>query len=212
MHIYSDESGGSDRACQEFVVSAVLIAPEAAARVVRQFRKRAQPRIIGEIKGHQLSPMQRALFFRLLCETGMTVAVAAVSRRSDAVGGWAMRHLPEHELWRELAVEAIGALPAGKAIGVTVDRGRYSKETLTRCCHEIAGRVETLGGAAIRIGGSEVTAGLQVADVIANTVYHLNADGRDGPLARELIAVAGIRVLTLSMAERAPGWLQPIPA
>jgi hypothetical protein len=63
-HIFRDESGGSDRANNAFLASAVVIAPAEAHWLIKSLRKAT--RIDGEIKGRRLMPEQRSIFFGLL--------------------------------------------------------------------------------------------------------------------------------------------------
>lgn len=207
MHIYSDESGGTDAACAEFLVSAVHMAPGIAAKLMRQFRKKARPRVSDEIKGHQLTPEQRSLFFRLLSEQVSSVTVV-VAGRSQPIGGWAMRNLTEADLWIEMLIEAARTFASIGAEGMTVDRGRHNREQLRRVLDLAEQRLRPEFGAHFRIhaAGSESAAGLQVADIVANTAYHRNSVAPNATLARALIAASGIRVLS-AVPSQTPRWL-----
>lgn len=209
MHIFCDESGGTDAASDEFLVSAVLISPAVAARLMRQFRKKAKPRLSHEIKGHQLTQGQRALFFRLLTECEEVRAVVAACRRSDEVGGWVMKNLTEAKAWVALSVEALSALGCHGASGVTVDRGRFSKERLSALCLEIGARTEHAFSRAVKIqpGASDQTPGVQVADIIVNTAGHSLTAGKGSTLARELLSATNIPVIPLRTAACLPDWL-----
>src|SRR4051794_26938897 len=129
-HIFTDESGGSDRGV--FLVSAIQISPLAADRLIKTFRKKTK--IQNEIKGQKLHSDQRRLFFGLLGRETDAYAVSIACSRITTLGGWAMSNMDEHILWSALTVESCLGLPGGvQQINVTTDGGKYSHPMLDGC-------------------------------------------------------------------------------
>lgn len=131
IQVFCDESGGSDRANDTFLVAAVACVPAEAEQLLRRFRSAA--RIKGEVKGTRLTLEQRTLFFDLLTKRTQAVSVVVTCVRSSQVGGWAMGELREIDLYSHLLTEACTALPrlgASRHLTVTPDGGRYKKVEL----------------------------------------------------------------------------------
>lgn len=205
MHIYCDESGGTDAASGEFLIGAVLIAPGDADRLVRAFRKKV--RLGEEIKGHKLLPDDRERFFAMLSEVGHS-ACAVGCVRTDPIGGMVMRTQPEIRLWRGLIAEALTRPSFAAGNGVTLDQGRYSKEARNR---EMAALADELAGRwgrrwPIHTGDSRRFAGLQVADVVVNTALHATRFGAEGEWHRGLLQHAGVALLLTAPASLTPEW------
>ncbi|MBF0304350.1 MAG: hypothetical protein HQL41_01680 [Alphaproteobacteria bacterium] len=131
MHIFCDESGGTDPANGIFLVSAAAVAHNDAKTLMRRFRKATG--LGGEIKGHRLTPEQRRMFFGELQKIGTAVAVSTTCSRQNQLGGWAMAALDEADLRTQLVIESCAQLPiVGPTVGITVDGGRYKRQILDR--------------------------------------------------------------------------------
>jgi hypothetical protein len=188
-HIFTDESGGSDRGV--FLVSAIQISPLAADRLIRTFRHKTKNQ--NEIKGQKLHPEQRRLFFGLLGRETDAYAVSIACSRITTLGGWAMSNMDEHVLWSALTVESCLGLPGGvQRINVTTDGGKYSHRVLDGCrlsMVEAMKRHRPDARVHMTYSESHASAGVQVADVIANTVFQLKNHGNTpaADLARELL-------------------------
>lgn len=168
-------------------------------------------RTVGEVHGHQLTPMQRAVFLGLLAREAVSAVVAC--RRAEPLGGWAMSSMPEADLYGHLLAEACNALPItpGRgALTITPDGGRYARARL-----DVARSVVTASLAAaghegplrVVFGDSAATAGLQVADVVANSVFGMLT--RAGPVAdllTPLIEAGRLRILPLRLEGVRPNW------
>lgn len=205
MHIYCDESGGTDAASSEFLISAVLIDPADADRLLRTFRKKR--RHGEEMKGHQLLPEDRQRFFAMLTGYDHAACAAGLCRR-DPAGGMVMRTQPEIRIWGGLLTDALCRPQFGRALGVTLDQGRYSKEAR-------AGQFAVLSEALVarwgrrwplHTGDSRRFAGLQVADVVANTALHAARGGEKAEPYRRLLEQAGIPLILAAPAALAPPW------
>lgn len=217
--VFCDESGGSDAANAVFLTAAVAISTADATRLLKSFRKASG--VTGEVKGHRLAFEERAVFVDLLAKQSGTVsAIVTCCSRLDAVGGWAMGALPEVVLYRHLLAEACLALPNLDAVGhltVTPDRPRYKKAQaepvradLTRT---VAARHPT-AKVAVGFGDSAELPGLQVADVVANSVFQSlvpsAATEAVAQLLAPLIARGILNVQKVQLDGVCPEWLAGI--
>ncbi len=176
MQIYCDESGGFDGDKHSFVVSAVRISGHDASRLMKKFRKAS--RLAGEIKGSTLSEAHRTMFFDMLAEMDHIGAVVGCHRTS-LIGSVVQRHHPERDIYQCMLVEACAPLfdvHAAK-VNVMADGGRYSKPVYA----EMGANLEaTLAADAISASfefvRSDNNPGVQVADIVSNTVYRSTAE------------------------------------
>jgi hypothetical protein len=173
MQIFCDESGGTDAGKDLFVVAAVAIDGGAAGRLLKSFRKAT--RIAGEIKGSTLGLVQRRLFFDLLAREPAAMAAVRMCSRAEALGGWAMDALHEADLYGHLLGEACCALPplAG-SVTVTPDGGRYKKALYERLVPPTVAAIAAHHGGqvSLRFVASHDLPGVQIADVVSNSVFH----------------------------------------
>ena len=202
-HVYCDESGGSDAANTTFLAAAVSILPADAQRLMKDFRKATG--IAGEVKGHRLRAEQRAIFFDLLGKRTGIASVVVTCSRGHPIGGWAIGELPEVDLYGHLLAEACAAIPNVDAAGhvtVTPDGGRYKKAQLAAVRHHVARAVtdrHPLARVHVEFGDSGAIPGLQVADVIANSVFQsLGTTGTAETAGRLLAPLVAIGTLTIS--------------
>lgn len=213
MQIFCDESGGIDQG--RFLVAAIRIDGAEAIRMVKTIRKLL--RTDGsELKGNDLGIAQIETVFSVLARHPAAVAMSVICHREDPVGGWAAGALPEHRIWRELIVESCLPLHHRSVRGIVPDGGRYKKAVLRATEAEIAEAVARRGslpripvGCASSVG----TPGIQIADVVSNTVYRATGGYPDAEACRRILAVAAahgqLRVAKLEMAEGRPAWLDP---
>jgi hypothetical protein len=214
-HIFTDESGGSDRGV--FLVSAIQISALAADRLIRTFRKKTK--IHNEIKGQKLLPDQRHLFFGLLRRESDAYAVSIACSRTTTLGGWAMSHMDEHLLWSALTVESCLGLPGGvQRINVTTGGGKYSHPVLDECRLSMVEAMKRHRPNALvnmTYSESHASAGVQIADVIANTVFQFqsNSNTPAANLARELLqpllASSRLVIREPELREHRPTWIDP---
>lgn len=214
-HVFCDESGGTDAVNTVFLTAAVAIAPPDAARLLKSFRKAT--RITGEVKGHKLTFEQRTIFVDLLTKDADAASAVVACSRSDAVGAWAMGALTEAELYRHLLAEACLILPGLGWTGqvkVTPDQPRYKKaqaESVRAGLTQAVIARHPEADIAVVYGNSTDLAGLQVADVIANSVFqtlaqHATADAAARLLA-PLIARGVLRIQHVELEGTRPAWL-----
>lgn len=222
MILYCDESGGTDG--DLFCVSAFRIDPQEAARALKSFRRRTGHQ--GEVKGHRLLPAERVLLLDLAFRAPGAAAVVACDGRTP-LGGWAASTLlPESTLRRELLTEAciqvLGNGPDSPCQGVVVDGGRYPNAVLEaeRLHLDLTLRTHGLLTAPahprlITYEKSEAHAGLQLTDVLANTIHRLLRDAAPGcaPSLHGLPEAMQERleVRHVGLPTHRPDWLGPPP-
>lgn len=208
MHIYCDESGGTDPASHSFVVTAVAIDPAAADRIVRRFRKKAG--LVGEAHGHGLSPRQRELFFRSVQERGRLVVVAVVQGRGGPAVGASRRRVPEAVVRTRMLVQAVTMVRAApwpamaSRVAITIDRGRYGKVVLEAERDRLVAALRAAEPAVTfdaRYRDSAEVAGLQVADVIGNAVFRSRGPGGGPDVAGRLSEMREEGLLRVEEAE-----------
>lgn len=203
-HIFCDESGGSDRASGAFVAAAVEIVPSEASRLLKRFRHAA--RISGEVKGHRLVARQRRIFFDMLARHTEIGGIAVTCGHSDTLGAWAFDNLREIDLYGHMMIEACRALPG--AVSVTLDGGRYKKAPADVVRQTIS---RALGAAHVDFGNSATLAGLQIVDVIANTVFQSLGRTDLAPVATEvlepLICSGRLSIRPVRLEAICPAWL-----
>lgn len=208
MQIYCDESGVLSKGI--FLATSAMISSHAANHLIARFRK--QFKIRGEVKGTNLSPEQRAEFFKALAALEELRSVSVVCDRRTPSGGWASSTWPEEAIYERLLCQSCEALPCEglNAISVTPDGSRYKKAKLM----DIGGRIEVRLGerfqlkAKVSFADSARTAGIQVADVIANTVHAALRDNgqSESLLLTPLIGSGRLSVTDLKLGTQ-PNWI-----
>jgi hypothetical protein len=171
MPIYCDESGGMSAGAM--ILAGVSIAAEDADALLARFKLVTALR--GEMKGSRISLVERALFFELLQRFRGRAIVCEV--RTDHVparlGEVHGRDLRAYAALLETVVEAW--LPESEGCAeVIIDDGRYDAPTLALVRENVAKLLGTCGRA--RLADSRRSAGVQIADVIANSFYNLAYD------------------------------------
>lgn len=212
MNIFCDESGGGKE--DIFLVAAISIDGGHARRIMKDIRKELS--VEGEIKGHTLSPEERSFAFQTIFSK-RSVSAVSVCNRHHHPGGLLMNTCAENQLWSGLIIEATNSLiPAQTpAIYVTPDAGRYKKSLMEQSESEIRGHLETLhASATIHVGflESHTSPGVQVADIIANTVYQAHKLNNPCPHSQTLIRQETTRgvlqVLDAQVKHLLPAWAQ----
>jgi hypothetical protein len=148
------------------------LAIEAAVAEETLLRFREVTGLQGELKGSRIDLAERALLFKLLepsdWHATVGVAISALKTEQGADRG-------DHDIavYSALLNDVIGSmLPAGTAdcTQVIIDDGRYGADTLVLVRDSVGRLVGPLGSASMAI--SHEVAGLQIADVIANTFFN----------------------------------------
>lgn len=167
MPIYCDESGGIGRGVM--TLAAISIEAAAANTVITQFRQMTG--LTGELKGSRIDLTERALVFELLKQQAWTASVGvAISALKPDPG----EDKGDHDIavYTELLNDVIGLMVPGVSdcAQVVIDDGRYGPATLALVRHDIAKLVEPCG--LVRLELSHRAAGLQIADVVANSFFN----------------------------------------
>lgn len=208
--IFCDES---EIARRHLLVAAVAIEPKLAKRLMGRFRK--QEKLKDEIKGHELTIAQRQAFFAMMAEYAPEATAVVICEREHPLGGHMMGTLAPSDLWAELVVESCLVLqPRGPTLAVTPDGGRYSRKVLDPLERQISNKLIKATGierVRVRCEPSESLAGLQVADIIANSATHARHAGESADLAAQLLAGSGVSVRTAEfpLIDK-PEWLKTV--
>jgi hypothetical protein len=167
MPIYCDESGGVGRGVM--TLAAVLMEEAEADNILLQFRSATG--LTGELKGSRIDLPERAIFFNLLRASPAKIAVSiAISALKPATGSDRGAH--DVDIYTQLMNDAIGALLSGggECTSVIMDTGRYDDKILSAVRNDIAALIGPWNAA--HMAESHRIAGLQIADVIANSFFN----------------------------------------
>ena len=167
MPIYCDESGGVGRGVM--TLAALSISADAADNILSRFREVTG--LKGELKGSRIDLTERALVFELL-EPGdwhATVGIA-ISALTPQPGGDRGDH--DIAIYSALLDDVIGSMVKANpdCTDVVIDDGRYGIETLKLVRNAVGRLIGPLGTASLAV--SHAFAGLQLADVIANSFFN----------------------------------------
>lgn len=171
MTIYCDESGGLNAGAMTF--AAAMLSPDAAADIHRRFRSVTGLR--GELKGSRISLVERAYLLELFDRAGGRAWVAVATRATLARGP---SDAPPSDLalYAALLNLAVGRwLPetGGVCADVVIDDGRYDAGILSKVRTEIQAGLGHWGTASL--ADSRRSEGVQIADVIANSLFNIAA-------------------------------------
>jgi Protein of unknown function (DUF3800) len=166
--IYCDESGGVGAGVM--TLAAVSMAPEAADELLLRMREVVGLR--GELKGSRIDLAERAFCIEMLMrlEARAVVVTCAMPSLRAAHGG----ALPEDiDIYATLLDRAVGEWIAasGGCIAIEIDDGRYDARLNGMLRADVQ---ESLGqwGKAV-LADSHRSAGVQIADVLANSFYQI---------------------------------------
>lgn len=171
MTIYCDESGGLNAGAMTF--AAAMLTPDAAADIHRRFR--AVTGLRGELKGSRISLVERAYLLELFDRAGGRAWVAVATRATLARGP---SDAPPSDLalYAALLNLAVGRwLPETGDVcaDVVIDDGRYDAGILSKVRTEIQAGLGHWGTASL--ADSRRSEGVQIADVIANSLFNIAA-------------------------------------
>ena len=198
MTIYCDESGGLIAGAMTF--AAVMISPEAAAAVHARFR--AVTGLRGELKGSRISLVERAYLLELLDRAGgrAWVAVAKRARLAQPADGMPLSDLALYAALLDLAVGSWLPETGGVCTDVVIDDGRYDPIVLGHVRETVQAGLAGWGRASL--ADSRRSDGVQIADVIANSLFNIEVGSprahRIGTIVAPLLASRAIRVAELT--------------
>lgn len=197
MPIYCDESGGVGRGVM--TLAAVDIAADDADAILSRFR--AATGYLGELKGSRIDLVRRGLFFELFADsnTNATVGIAISALKPDHNADRG-----DHDIatYAALLNEVVGAMLPGvvSCESVIIDDGRYGPDTLSKVRDDIGRLVGPCGTAQLEL--SHRLAGLQIADVVANSFFNRalvnDRQGRMAAVVAPLLENGRIKMRILS--------------
>ena len=169
MTIYCDESGGLNAGVMTF--SAVMLTPKAAADIHARFRDVTGLR--GELKGSRISIVERAYLLELFDRAGgrAWVAVAERDKLAQNSGGTLPSDLALYAALLNLAIGRWLPETGGVCTDVVIDDGRYDPKILGHVREEIQAGLGGWGSASL--ADSKRSDGVQIADVIANSLFNV---------------------------------------
>jgi len=151
-------------------LAALSIEANAADDILSRFREVTG--LTSELKGSRIDLAERALLFEML-EPGdwhATVGIAISALRPEP---GADRGDHDISIYAALLDDVIGSMLVDRGFDcseVIIDDGRYGVETLALVRNSVGRLVGPLGTASLAV--SHVLAGLQLADVIANSFFN----------------------------------------
>ncbi len=167
MPIYCDESGGVGRGVM--TLAAVHIDANAADSILARFVEVTG--WSGEIKGSRIDLAERALLFELFDHTGAHATVGIALSALKPIQG---EDRGDHDIaiYAKLLDNTVAAMlpETGGCAQVIIDDGRYGLETLSLIRDDIGRLIGPCGKASLEL--SHRSAGLQIADVIANSFFN----------------------------------------
>lgn len=170
MTLFCDESGSLSAGAMTFAL--VDATADMADAVVGRFRSVAGLR--GELKGSRINLVERAYVLELLAAAGGR-AVVTVARRGDYPRKMGSPLPEDRRVYEQLLDDGVRAwMERGVRVDdVVIDAGRYDDGILSQVQR---GVTRLIGGGQVRTMDSYRSAGVQLADVIANSVYNLAID------------------------------------
>ena len=198
MTIYCDESGGLNAGAMTF--SAVMLTPQSAAAIHERFRDVTGLR--GELKGSRISIVERAYLLELFDRAGgrAWVAVADRDRLAHNPGGTLPSDLALYAALLNLAVGRWLPETGGVCTDVVIDDGRYDAKILSQVRAEIQAGLGQWGHASL--ADSRRSDGVQIADVIANSLFNITVKSPRAPRIQRIIdpmlASRAIRIAELA--------------
>ena len=203
MPIYCDESGGVGRGVM--TLAGIDIEEDKAEALIARFR--TVTAYHGEVKGSRIDLAERALIFELVKDSeaqimvGIAISALVPDKNAD-------RGDHDTDVYAALLEDVVKAMLPDLPIcdSVIIDDGRYGPETLAAIRADIAKLVGPCG--TTQLEHSHRLAGLQIADVIANTFFNralvTERQGRIAAIAAPLLASGQIKMRVLGGGEVPP--------
>ena len=189
LHIFCDESGGMEADKHSFIVTAVSIAPHDATRLMKTFKKAIKAK--DEPKGSLLSIPQRTIMFDLLAKEAEHSAVAVTCSKHTPFGKWVGGTFCERDVYAAMLAETCLKMPHDnpKIVNVVADSGRYSGKITPEVKEAVTSALAPHRAWQMNIAfaDSRQHPGIQIADIVGNTIYQLLQDGHNAILSSDLL-------------------------
>lgn len=149
-------------------LAALLIAPDEAARILHRFREATGYH--GEVKGSRIALGERGFLLEMLAQAKAEAVITLALSATQPLPG-EDRGLHDVHVYAALLDMAVtDMLPRmGDCQNVLIDDGRYGDATLALIRDDVGRLLGPCGRAALEL--SHHAAGLQLADVIANSFF-----------------------------------------
>lgn len=180
MPIYCDESGGIGRGVM--TLAALSIEPHVADAVITEFRQATG--LSGELKGSRIDLTERAMLFKLLesRDWHATVGIAISALKPEPGEDRGDHDIAIYSGLLDDVIASMLVTQGPDCNNVIIDDGRYGVATLALVRNAVGRLVGPLGSASLAVSHS--LAGLQLADVIANSFFNrAMVTERQAPLA-----------------------------
>ena len=161
-----------------FLVSAIAVSPHDASRVMKAFKKATKCK--EEPKGSLLSSSQRLVFFEILSAETDHHSVTVSCSNTKPLGKWARLNLPERDVFSAMLAETCLSMPSsdGKTVNIISDSGRYQRNIRPAISHEVCKTLseQLAWNVNLTFADSRSHDGIQLADIIGNTLYQILKD------------------------------------
>lgn len=207
MAIYCDESGGVGAGVM--ALAAVSLSAETADAIVERFR--AVIGLRGELKGARIGLAERAFFIETLFRYGGRVIIAHTQMRNLAAASADGRVPQDIYVYAKLLQTVVDAwLPlSGGCVEMVVDDGRYDARLNGLLRADVQGAIGQWGS--VVLADSHQVSGVQIADVLANSLFQIIVGSQYGPRVQTLLdpfiasgAVSLVEVLALGESSPMP--------
>ena len=165
MPIYVDESGSLPAGAM--IMAGVEIEADGALALLDRFK--AVTGLRGELKGSRIALIERALFFELFQRFGGRAQVCVVRDDAQRVGV----RPADIDVYVALLTQLVNEWTpiAGNCVDVIIDTGRYDAMAVEAVRLNIEKLLASCGSA--QMIESQRSAGVQIADVIANSFFNI---------------------------------------
>jgi hypothetical protein len=202
--IYCDESGGVGAGVM--ALAAVSLSADSADLIVTRFRDVIGLR--GELKGSRIGMAERAFFIETLFRHGGRVIIAHTHMRNLAAASPDGRVPQDIYIYAKLLQTVVDAwLPlSGGCVEMVVDDGRYDARLNGLLRADVQGAIGQWGS--VVLADSDQVSGVQIADVLANSMFQIIVGSQYGPRVQTLldpfIASGAVKLIDVLALDPAP--------
>jgi hypothetical protein len=183
VNIYCDESGGVGAG----IMTMAAVCMDADAADVLLARMRSVLGLRGELKGSRIEMADRAFFVEMLIRLGGRAVIATANMQAlrAAHGGTLPEDIAVYATLLDRVLQP-WITASGGCISVEIDDGRYDPRLNGLLRGDVQAALGQWGKAVLT--DSRRSAGIQIADVLANSAYQIGINGTRAPRVEALIA------------------------